>query len=168
MINLPINQLRERLEYKDGVLLWKKVDDDYPRAKYLNTRFAGKTAGDLKPNGYWYVSVNGKRLLSHRVIYAMHHGYWPEHTVDHIDGDSTNNKIENLRAVTMKENARNQKLRSTNKSGCMGVRKLPGGTWRVRIGSKHIGCFDCFELAELVYHEAKKMMGYSSDHGVRV
>ena len=159
--------LHSRFIDNDGILIWKNVSNDFPRANYFNSRFGGKEAGDVKSNGYKYVGLNGKRYLVHHIVYAMHHGEWPSEQIDHIDGNRINNKIENLRIAPQSINAKNQKLRENNKTGCMGVSLLPGGSWRVRIGSKHIGCFKDFELAEMVYHETKLKMGYSEDHGVR-
>ena len=41
--------------------------------------------------------------------------------IDHIDGNSKNNKIENLREATLSQNCQNQKIRNTNTSGTKGV-----------------------------------------------
>tara|TARA_R110000765_G_scaffold23889_1_gene60073 strand:- start:1652 stop:1879 length:228 start_codon:yes stop_codon:yes gene_type:complete len=37
----------------------------------------------------------------------MHNGDWPVHTIDHINRVRDDNRIENLRDVTMKENLQN-------------------------------------------------------------
>jgi len=54
--------------------------------------------------------------------------------VDHKDGNTLNNKKENLRICTQKENMRNSKTKSDNKSGYKGVHlhKLTG-KWRSQI-----------------------------------
>lgn len=45
-----------------------------------------------------------------------------ELVVDHIDGDTLNNKSSNLRAVTQQQNCQNQRVRKNNASGERGVR----------------------------------------------
>ena len=66
-------------------------------------------------NGYVYVvlSKNGKRGAKRVHIAVMEaftdfrsHGFDPNHVIDHIDGDKTNNRLENLEVVTQKENDR--------------------------------------------------------------
>jgi hypothetical protein len=53
---------------------------------------------------------------------AWKHDYDPALTIDHIDGDPTNNHVTNLRMVTFAENTRAYgKLRTTNTSGYRGV-----------------------------------------------
>lgn len=47
--------------------------------------------------------------------------YSGEHEVDHIDGDTLNNKKSNLRIVTHQDNARNLKAKQRNKFGIRGV-----------------------------------------------
>ena len=54
-----------------------------------------------------YININGKgfTLPLHRLIYIYFKGNFPEgYDIDHIDGDTLNNDIRNLEAVTHKEN----------------------------------------------------------------
>lgn len=131
--DVPIDYLEEcfHVDYLTGVLVWKyrpshHFDTDMAY-KTVNSRQSGKVSGLTATNGYRYVGLRGigkskKSYLLHRVIYAMFHGTWPTETVDHFDGDITNNGISNLREVPQSVNMRNQKKRSTNLSGCNGVR----------------------------------------------
>lgn len=59
--------------------------------------------------------------MAHRVAWLLHYGEWPAGVVDHIDGDPSNNKIENLRIVTQQQNVWNSKKRYNNTSGTTGV-----------------------------------------------
>ena len=156
-----ISELKKYLRYDCGELRWANELS----CKHTTARFGGKIAGGLKANGYWYIGFNGRRLLSHRVIFAIHHGWWPDE-VDHIDGNSKNNKIENLRAANSTINARNLKGRVGNKTGYSGISVLPSGAWRLRIGKKHLGCYknkDDAIMARSVYMSGN---GYTERHGV--
>lgn len=76
----------------------------------------------------WYVFVNGKRYLVHRIIWVLHHGsISPELVVNHKDCDPLNNKIRNLELTTLKGNARRRtyhktiQLKSNNSTGFHGI-----------------------------------------------
>ena len=86
--------------------------------------------------------------------------------VDHIDGDKTNNKIENLREATVSQNRFNSKLQSNNKSGVKGVhfnKNYKKWIAQITVNYKvlYLGSYDDIELAELVVQEAR-----STKHGV--
>lgn len=99
------------LTYKDGKLYWK-VNRGNVKAESL--------AGCHAFKGYWVVRIGGKNHYYHRVIYLMHNGESPS-MIDHIDGDPSNNRIDNLRAADVTSNAWNQKTQKNNKSGVKGV-----------------------------------------------
>jgi HNH endonuclease len=141
--------LQKVFHYEDGCLYRKKQIGEQI--------LIGKRAGRIN-HAYRAVSVKGKEYMEHRIIFMFHHGYFPEE-VDHIDGNKTNNKIENLRPATHAENLRNQKLKSSNTSGFKNVGWAKREErWRVRLTvsgkDKHIGYFKDRELADLVALEA--------------
>ena len=105
--------LNHLFEYKDGALLWKN-----PRARRCK---AGMKAGSIGSDGYLYVAVFGKKMPVHRVVWAMHNGSLLDY-LDHINGDRTDNRIENLRIATRQENSFNKAVRSDNQTGITGVR----------------------------------------------
>jgi len=107
-----IENLRSALEYRDGKLFWR-----------INTpkRRAGDEAGYTEDTGYSRVQVNGVRYGLHRVIFAMHYGYWPQ-CIDHINGNTTDNRIENLRDVTVSQNGMNRcPKKAKTQTGILGV-----------------------------------------------
>lgn len=75
----------------------------------------------------------GSSYTASRLIWLYMAGGWPEHHIDHINGDSTDNRWCNLRDVTCQENLRNQKIRKNNKSGKTGVDwNKTHGSWQAR------------------------------------
>jgi hypothetical protein len=96
--------------YKDGHLYWKKT----------GTGILKEQAGWQDKLGYWSLGLNRKTYKIHRLVYLMHHGYMPKY-IDHIDNNSSNNRIENLRETTSMQNSWNQKNRKTNTSGYKGI-----------------------------------------------
>ena len=85
----------------------------------------GSVAGTLRGDGYWYIKIDKKLFLAHRIVYFMHHGVDPgENQVDHKNGDKSDNSINNLRLVDRSINMRNTRLRTNNSLGLRGVRKM--------------------------------------------
>lgn len=164
-------QLRELLRYEPdtGKLYWKPRPDEmfeggsYPScrlAKSWNTRYADKPAFTaVKEGGYFVGRVFKTNCLAHRVIWALYYGGWPSDGIDHINGDTKDNRIDNLRAATQHENMRNTKKRSDNKSGVKGVFWAEKyGKWeaQIQIGGKStsLGRFSDIQDAANAYKAA--------------
>lgn len=82
---------------------------------------------------YFKVYIFGDCFFVHRAIWVLMTGEQPKE-IDHIDGDSLNNKWSNLRSVNHVTNGRNQKMHSTNTSGTGGVTyRKDSDSWRARI-----------------------------------
>lgn len=86
-------------------------------------RSSGDVAGSIKSTRYGSVFFNGKKELIHRVVLKLHNKTLDGCVVDHIDGDSFNNNIKNLRVTTLTINNRNRSLNRNNTSGKTGVVK---------------------------------------------
>ena len=110
-VDLTSKYLHELFEYQDGTLFWR-VNRGKARA--------GDEAGCIGNRGYVVIVVNGKQRMAHRLVWIMH-GKEPVPMLDHIDGDQRNNRIENLRLITVSQNQRNTKLRKDSTSGIKGV-----------------------------------------------
>ena len=67
--------------------------------------------------GYVHTMINKKHIRLHRHLM----NYPKDLLIDHINGDRWDNRKENLRLVTNKQNCRNSKLNSRNTSGYKGV-----------------------------------------------
>lgn len=87
-----------------------------------NTRYGGKRAGSVRRDGYVYVECAPKKFLAHRLIWTMAHGPIPEGMlIDHINGLRSDNRLANLRLVTIAQNNLNQRMHGHNTSGFSGV-----------------------------------------------
>ena len=140
------------------------------------TRFSGKGAGFINKDGYLEASViiNGARIrvFNHRIALYLSGITIPDDMyVDHIDGNGLNNRLTNLRVVTKQDNARNQKTRSNNTSGTMGVYwSKSSKKWKVGImvnGGKalHLGYYEDKDEAIKVRKEAEVKHGFHANHG---
>lgn len=95
----------------------------------------GQQAGSYaRSAGYSSVVFFGETLKAHRVVYALCHKVDVPFNlvIDHIDGNRSNNNINNLRLVTFTENNRNIAISKTNKTGVPGVswcNTKSGGYW---------------------------------------
>lgn len=120
--------------------------------------------------GYLLGHYQGKMLKAHRVAWAIAHGEWPERHIDHIDGDVTNNRIENLRLVDNLENNRNQRLPKNNTSGIIGVswnKKTGKWTAQIKVNRRtvHLGSFPNIEEAAKARKFAESRLGFHENHG---
>jgi hypothetical protein len=115
----------------DGLLYWKNRPREHFRDQRAFTKFsrmyAGKMAGRAS-KGYREVAIQyGERRLrlsAHRIIWMFHKGAWPEHSIDHINRDRGDNRIENLRDVPHEVNSRNNG--NPNGSGLFGAHRKRG------------------------------------------
>lgn len=161
-----VGELYELLEpdFERGTLRWK------PRGhNTFDDRFAGTMALACEDSyGYRQGSIKGVRVKAHRVLFYMFHGRL-EHTVDHKDGNRSNNAIQNLRELTNAEQQKSQSLYKKNKTGVPGV-FYDGRKWRANIGNSalkenRLGRFDTFEEAVAARHAEAQRRGYFPEHG---
>jgi hypothetical protein len=115
---LETTDLHALFEYRDGDLFWKA--DGFKESGILHSRRKGKLAGTLDQKGYRSVKIKNVSVKCHRVVFKMFNGYLPK-IIDHIDGNRSNNRIENLREATPSQNVWNSKTQSNSKSGVKGV-----------------------------------------------
>jgi len=98
-------------------------------------------------NGYAYSVTFGEKVYMHRIISCAKQ----EEIIDHIDGNTFNNKKDNLRVVNSSQNVRHRtKLAKNNKSGKTGVCFAKNvNKWNARI------CIDKTEI-NLGYYDNKQ------------
>jgi hypothetical protein len=121
----------------------------------------GDVAGCVNSSGYTRIKVNGMEFVAHRLAWLYTHGTWPDHQIDHINGDKRDNRIKNLRDVSRSVNLQNQtRARRGSTSGLLGVSwHKHKEQWETKImidkRSQHIGYFHTPEAAHAAYLAAK-------------
>lgn len=131
----------------------------------------GDVAGWKDELGYVYVRVNGKLIPAHRIIWEMHYGKIPEGMeIDHINHITDDNRIENLRLVTRKDNCKNVSMSKSNKSGVVGVSWCKRtckwfASIRVDRKEKFLGRYDKIEDAAAARKAAELKYNFHKNHG---
>lgn len=140
-------------------------------AKTWNTKWAGRSAfNSTNVQGYCQTNVGGRVYLAHRVAWLILTGDWPPDQIDHINGNRSDNRQSNIRAVSQSENSRNVRLRVRSQSGVTGVSWAKGERqWRARIvinGREHgLGYFKCIGAAACARAIANDKYQFSKRHG---
>lgn len=156
MDDISIADLQAHFNYDHttGCITWK--------IQPSRNRKVGSVAGCLHPDGYRVLRLRYRPIMAHRAAWAIYHGEWPRHTIDHLNGVRDDNRIANLRDVTQEVNTHNQRAaRKDNLSGLLGVGRH-NGRWRarLRVSGKllSLGTFDTAEAAHAAYVTAKRAM----------
>lgn len=132
-----------------GKFFWRM---ERPRAK------VGTPVGSIGPDGYVRIVLYRKSYLASRLAWLMITGDWPEQSIDHINGDRSDNRFCNLRECSCYENTLNQTAKSSSTTGLKGV--FPAGNGRfmasISVNKKRIflGHFLTAESAKVAYDSA--------------
>ncbi len=142
-MSLTAERARELLDYNPstGALTW--------RVRRGGNATVGSQAGNLR-RGYRRVKIDGKKYTASRLIFLIVKGRWPKRMVDHKDTDQSNDRWDNLREATRRQNNANASLRKDNTSGLKGVSAV-GARWQAQASGKYLGTFDTKEEAHAAY-----------------
>lgn len=130
------------------------------KLKDIVWRKSNKPAGCKNIRNYIRTKINGKSYPNHHLVWALFNNKLPKE-LDHIDGNRSNNDINNLREVDHRTNM-------TNKD-CHRNGNLPGATYqkhsntwfsRIRVGKKsiYLGCFRTESDASNAYFKFKEIL----------
>jgi hypothetical protein len=147
MISQEYVQITLHYDPATGVLCWRDAFGE-PTLRL----------GDRDKRGRYRFKVKGKKYFSHRLIWLYVTGSLPKYEIDHIDGDVTNNRFENLREATRLQNAKNRKTSHQNTTGINGVSFKKNG-WEAIInagGQIYLGRFKTKAEAVAARLEAEK------------
>lgn len=100
------------LEYAKSILRYDRGTGNFYRKVDIRggrgNLKAGTIAGCPDRLGYLTIVIRKRWWLAHRLAWAFEYGELPKGHIDHIDRNPSNNRIENLRVVTPRENAQNK------------------------------------------------------------
>jgi len=173
MAKLTIEYLRECFDYDPltGVIRWRRRPRSHFKTdatwKISITKSSGKVAGCITNYGYLVIGIAGKRVLAHRVAWALIKGINLEELPAEIDHRNTvrdDNSELNLRPATRSQNNRNTVVSSSNTSGYKGVAfDKQRGLWKAYImkdrKNYHLGFFDSAEDAAVARETAQPLHG---------
>jgi len=156
-----LQELKETLYTKDGLL--------FAKYKYSRKTVLGKPLGSTRSDGYSLVQVFGKRYYVHRVVYFLTHNNWPTVFIDHINGDPSDNRPENLREVDHGWNIRSSRVKSKGTSS-----KYRGVHWSSSLNvwicqtcfkgkRSTVGKYTCEEEAALAWNYKVMQLGFNPE-----
>lgn len=154
------DELKQNLKYDPltGLFTW-----------LVSPRFSvpiGCVVGSQMPeHDYLSVGIKGKSYKASHLAWFYMHGSWPRGVIDHLNGNTKDNSIANLRDCSRAVNSQNQRRpHSRNSTGFLGVTKTgsPLNPFRaqINVGGKitYIGIFETAELAHDAYLTRKRMV----------
>jgi len=153
-LGYSVEDIRALLDYdrSSGQFTWRVDRGTNPTS--------GRPAGCANNNGYVRISISRAKFMAHRLAWLYVYGEWPEKHLDHIDGNRSNNRIENLRLATPSENCANRRGRDGQLKG---AHFLPSkGKWQAKIlkdgVSYFLGQFDTDCEAHAAYRGAARIL----------
>ena len=166
----PVKRKRNDFTINDGIVTMYTnkgepfIIDEIDLNKISNSTWCFNQSGH-----YLVARINNKNVRLHRLIMDVD-DY--KLVVDHINGDTSDNRRCNLRITTQKQNARNVRPSKNNIANYPGVDRRPSGKYRARITVNRkeilLGTFDTLEKAIQVRKEAenKYFEDYAPSKGV--
>lgn len=154
---LTLERLREALSYdpETGAFVW--------RVRAAQRRLPGQRAGSPSKDGRNRIRIDGQLYYGYRLAWLYMTGRWPEHGIDHINGDQTDDRWTNLRDVPQAINTQNQRRAPKHsQTGMLGVHVKPSGRYGSSIMTNKkktvLGTHDTPQEAQAAYLKAKRAM----------
>lgn len=142
-------------EYLKSILEYNKSTGAFTwRCDMRANKIKGKLAGTLVDR-YLKIKIKKRQYSIHRLAWLYVYGSWPKNQIDHINGDKLDNRIENLRDVTSRQNSQNCGIHRNGKLVGASFHKQHQ-RWRATVYEngkcKHLGLYD----SELEAHNKYK------------
>ncbi|MCQ6275773.1 HNH endonuclease [Bacillus sp. V3B] len=166
----PTERKRNRFTINDGIVtMHTNKGEPFIIDEIDLDKISGSTWCFNRSGRYLVANRNKKIVRLHRMILDVDD---PKLIVDHINGDTSDNRRCNLRITSNKNNVRNSRPSKNNSTNYPGVDKRPSGKYRARITVNRkeilLGTFDTLEEAIQVRKNAEnKYFGdYAPSKGV--
>lgn len=158
--------LKDYLHYDPatGVFTWIKK----PSKKIK----LGSRAGSLcQRDGYRSIYFQGKNYLEHRLAWYFYYGKFPnpKNHIDHINHQTDDNRIDNLREVTPLENSKNRPRFDSrlDEAGIWWCKRRKRYISEITVNSKKVyqRSFVCIDEAINQRKAKLKELGFHDNHG---
>ena len=157
-IELTRSQILARLQVdiNTGVCAWVDATKQH---RSLVGCIAGCPVVGRNGKAYWRIKINGVPYHRSHLVFVVAYDEWPTLELDHISGNSIDDRVTNLRQCTHLQNMKN--IRTMHKSSAlpMGVRCM-GHRFNARITCDrrqiNIGWFDNPQEAHIAYMVKRK------------
>lgn len=171
------DELARLLDYdpSTGLLTWRRRTPSMMNRPELcdlwNRKYAGQPAGAKNSYGYLVVGIARRQIGAHRIAWILSTGEIPDgFQIDHVNGIRDDNRLVNLRAVTVAENNRNMRLQRRNSSGIHGVAyctRYHCFVSRITVNKKlvHLGHFPSLLDAAAARKSAELAHSFHPNHG---
>ena len=115
---------------QDGVIVWKRNAN---ANKKIGDQVGFSTRKSGHKNVFLMVNKKLRGFVYTRVVWLLHYGVWPDGEIDHIDCNSQNDSIENLRVVNRNQNCQNTRFGRTQKSFKGTYQDKRNGKWHCQV-----------------------------------
>lgn len=160
---LTQNKLKEYLYYEPntGHFTWLKK----PSKKTV----IGSRAGTLRKDGYRNLMFMGKNYPEHHLVWLYEHGKLPKEQLDHINHIRDDNRISNLREVSISENSRNRTRRTgrVDEAGIWWCKRRKRYIAEITLNQKKVFQRSFVDVNEAISQRQAKLLelGFHHNHG---
>lgn len=165
---IDTNELKLQFKYDISSGVFTRIAHRDAHGNVVSCNY--QVVGTNGHRGYKRVSINGERYLLHKLVILYIDGVYPVDEVDHVDGDTSNNRYANLRYVGRSENRKNLKLYKNNKTGVTGVCEKDGKYFaQAQFNNEYYfrGYFDTLDEAIDARIKLNEELGFHYNHGER-
>jgi len=101
---LTIEYLKSILHYDPNTGIWRWLQ----APKFGRVEARDIAGSPYKNKQYWCIKIKQKKYAAHRLAWFYMTGEWPEDQIDHINRDGLDNRWNNLRPASNRENQQNR------------------------------------------------------------